>query len=59
MATFILGLAIGLIASPIIRSWIVWREYRAASRAAWLASETLRRLEDQPIESGDRDARWR
>ena len=59
MATFILGLALGLIASPVIRSWIVWREYRAASRAAWLASETLRRLEDQTIDSGNKGERWR
>jgi hypothetical protein len=43
--TLILGFVLGLIASPVIRSWIVWREYRDASRQAWLADETLRRLE--------------
>lgn len=56
MVTFILGLALGLIASPVIRSWIVWREYQAASRQAWLADETLRRLEDA-AEPRDADER--
>ena len=45
MAELILGFVLGLIASPVIRSWIVWREYREASRQAWLADETLKRLE--------------
>jgi hypothetical protein len=31
----------------VIRSWIVWREYREASRQAWLADETLKRLEQE------------
>lgn len=46
MEMLILGFVLGLIASPVIRSWIVWREYQAASREAWLADETLRRLEE-------------
>jgi Zn-dependent protease with chaperone function len=59
MVAFILGFALGLIASPVIRSWLVWREYRAASRAAWLAGETLRRLEEEPIGSAEKEIRWR
>jgi hypothetical protein len=47
MAELILGFVLGLIASPVIRSWIVWREYREASRQAWLADETLKRLEQE------------
>ena len=47
MAELILGFVLGLIASPVIRSWIVWREYRDASRQAWLADETLKRLEEE------------
>ncbi|MGH2691685.1 MAG: hypothetical protein ACRDHM_04210 [Actinomycetota bacterium] len=47
METLILGFVLGLIAGPVIRSWIVWREYQAASREAWLADETLRRLEQE------------
>jgi hypothetical protein len=46
MAEFILGFVLGLIAAPVLRSWIVWREYQASSRQAWLADETLKRLED-------------
>ena len=46
MATLILGFVLGLLAGPIVRSWIVWREYKAASHEAWLAAETLRRLEE-------------
>lgn len=52
MAELILGFVLGLIAAPVLRSWIVWREYQAASRQAWLADETLRRLEDA---AGSRD----
>jgi hypothetical protein len=47
MDMLILGFVFGLIASPVIRSWIVWREYRDASRQAWLADETLKRLEEE------------
>lgn len=47
METLILGFVLGLAAGPVIRSWIVWREYQAASREAWLAEETLRRLEEE------------
>jgi hypothetical protein len=47
MELLILGFLLGLAAGPVIRSWIVWREHQAASREAWLAEETLRRLEDE------------
>jgi hypothetical protein len=47
MEMLILGFLLGLAAGPVVRSWVVWREYRAASREAWLAEETLRRLEDE------------
>jgi hypothetical protein len=60
METLILGFVLGLLAGPAIRSWIVWREYRAASREAWLAEETLRRLGAEgatPGEGVERDAR--
>ena len=46
METFMLGVVVGLLASPMLRSWIVWREHQSASREAWLTEETLRRLED-------------
>ena len=47
MDQFILGFLAGLATAPALRSWVIWREHRAASRAAWLAEETLRRLEAQ------------
>jgi hypothetical protein len=50
MELFILGFLAGLATAPMLRSWVIWREHRAASRAAWLAEETLRRLEDQYAE---------
>ncbi len=62
MELLILGFLLGLAAGPSIRSWIVWREYRAASREAWLADQALKRLEDEGARpsrnagaSGDRD----
>jgi len=50
MALFIFGFLAGLAVAPALRSWVIWREHRAASRAAWLAEETLRRLEEQYAE---------
>ena len=47
MELLILGFLAGLAVAPMLRSWVIWREHRAASRAAWLAEETLRRLEEQ------------
>jgi hypothetical protein len=47
MDLFIFGFLAGLATAPMLRSWVIWREHRAASRAAWLAEETLRRLEEQ------------
>ena len=57
MDTLILGFVLGLAAYPAIRSWIVWREYRDASREAWLAEETLRRLERGGTAEPDTDMR--
>jgi hypothetical protein len=61
MELFILGFLAGLSSAPALRSWVVWREHRAASRAAWLAEETLKRLEDHYSQGsvsnpGDRSA---
>jgi hypothetical protein len=60
MVMLILGFLLGLAAGPFIRSWVVWREHRAASREAWLAEETLKRLEAEhraPRQgAGDRSA---
>jgi hypothetical protein len=47
MELLIFGFLLGLACGPAIRSWVAWREYRTASRAVWLADETLRRLEEE------------
>lgn len=44
LAGLLLGILIGLIVGPIVRSWITWREYWAASREAELADEVLRAM---------------
>jgi hypothetical protein len=46
----ILGLVLGLILGPVIRSWLAWREYTEASRAARLADDVLRRMSDSATE---------
>ena len=61
MELFIFGFLAGLAAGPTLRSWVVWREHRAASRSAWLAEQTLQRLEEQhsegsSLDPGDRSA---
>jgi hypothetical protein len=57
METFLLGVVLGLALGPVVRSWIVWREYQAASREAWLADEALRRLEDEQDAPGETTGR--
>jgi hypothetical protein len=41
----IVGIAIGLLVGPALRSWLVWREHVEADREARLHEEILRRLE--------------
>jgi hypothetical protein len=49
MVMFLVGLLVGLLLSPFLRSWILWRQYRSASRQAATAEAALRRLErDEP-----------
>jgi ABC-type transport system involved in cytochrome bd biosynthesis fused ATPase/permease subunit len=49
MVTFLIGLLVGLVLAPVLRSWILWRQYRSASRQAASAEAALRRLErDEP-----------
>ena len=57
MELLILGFLLGLAAGPVIRSWVIWREHVAASREAWLAEETLKRLEDGQLPSEAVDGR--
>jgi hypothetical protein len=49
MVMFLVGVLVGLLLAPVLRSWILWRQYRSASRQAGTAEATLRRLErDEP-----------
>jgi H+/gluconate symporter-like permease len=41
---FLLGLVAGLLIGPVVRSWLAWREYVAASREAQLTDAVLRRM---------------
>jgi hypothetical protein len=40
----LLGIAIGLLLGPMLRSWLVWREHVEADREARLHEEILRRF---------------
>ncbi len=52
----IVGIAIGLLLGPALRSWLVWREHVDADREARLHEEILRRLAqpsaDEPSRTG-------
>jgi hypothetical protein len=43
-----LGLFLGLLVSPVIRSWLTWREWVSASREADLVADVLDRMEVAP-----------
>jgi hypothetical protein len=45
IAAFLVGLAVGLLLAPVLRSWLLWRQYRDASREAARAERTVRYLE--------------
>lgn len=52
LAGLLLGVVIGLLVGPVLRSWITWREYTNASREARLVEETLRLMGEEK-ESGN------
>jgi hypothetical protein len=53
-----LGIAIGLLLGPVLRSWLVWREHVEASREAKLHEEILRRMAaPQPPGGADEERR--
>lgn len=43
-----LGLVLGLLIGPVVRSWLIWREWVSASREANLVAEVLDRMEVAP-----------
>jgi hypothetical protein len=46
----LLGIVIGLLVSPLLRSWLVWRQYVDASREARLTDDVLERMADTTSE---------
>lgn len=42
------GLILGLLIGPVVRSWLIWREWVSASREANLVSDVLDRMEVAP-----------
>ena len=54
----VIGIFIGLLVGPALRSWLVWREYVEASREARLHEEMMRRMgPDRPSSQWRRPAR--
>ena len=48
VAGLLIGVAIGLVAGPILRWWLTVREWREASKEAELSDELLRRMAEEP-----------
>jgi hypothetical protein len=44
----ILGVLLGLVLGPILRFWLAWHEWVAASRGARLTEDVLRRMDAGP-----------
>jgi hypothetical protein len=42
------GLVLGLLIGPVVRSWLIWREWVSASREANLVADVLDRMEVAP-----------
>jgi hypothetical protein len=42
------GLVLGLLIGPVVRSWLIWREWVSTSREANLVSDVLDRMEVAP-----------
>lgn len=52
----VLGFFLGLLVGPLIRSWLSWREWTAASREADLMADVLDRMDtDRWTVPQDRD----
>jgi hypothetical protein len=47
VAGFLIGVAVGLLAGPLLRWWVAVREWRDASREAELSDELLRRMGEE------------
>ena len=48
VAGLLIGVAVGLLANPLLRWWLAVREWREASKEAELADELLRLMAEKP-----------
>jgi len=51
------GLVLGLLIGPVVRSWLIWREYTSASREANLVADVLDRMDVAPSPRSEPDER--
>jgi Na+/glutamate symporter len=49
------GLVLGLLIGPVVRSWLIWREWVSASREANLVADVLDRMEVAPSPQSEPD----
>jgi hypothetical protein len=49
------GLVLGLLIGPVVRSWLIWREWVSASREANLVADVLDRMEVAPSPQAEPD----
>lgn len=53
----VIGIFIGLLVGPALRSWLTWREYVDASREARLDEEILRRMAGPEVPAPENELR--
>jgi hypothetical protein len=53
----VFGLVLGLLIGPIVRSWLIWREWVSASKEAHLVADVLDRMEVVPWTPPEPDGR--
>jgi hypothetical protein len=56
VAGLVIGVFLGLLLGPILRSWLAWKEWAEASREADLTERFLALWEEGDARSGDRPA---
>jgi hypothetical protein len=53
----VIGILVGLLLGPALRSWLAWREYVEASREARLHEEILRRMAGPAVPAHENERR--
>jgi hypothetical protein len=55
VAGLVIGVAVGFLVGPAVRSWMAWREWTEASRQARLTDEVLARMDEADEERVEGD----